>query len=196
MSERRGHGPEEAQDLTQDFFAYLLERDLIAKADPSAAASARSCAPFTRRQIAAHYERKTPSNGEVVEPICRSTRSMPNAATRAEPTEEVTPERIFDRTWALTLLGRVVERLRREYDDAGRAAIFEELVTVLTRGSGADPYVEIAHRLRTTEGNVRVAVHRLRRRYGLLLREEIAATIDDASQIDDEIRSLFAALEG
>ena len=113
-----------------------------------------------------------------------------------EPADELTPERIFDRTWALTLLSRVVERLRREYDDAGRSDRLEELLAILTRDPASDSQAEIARRLGTTEGNVRVAVHRLRRRYGLLLREEIAATVGDEAQIDDEIRDLFSALEG
>ena len=78
---------------------------------------------------------------------------------------------------------------------AGRTR-FEELLAILTRDPASDPYAEIARRLGTTEGNVRVAVHRLRRRYGLLLREEIAATVGDEAQIDDEIRALFSALEG
>ena len=87
-------------------------------------------------------------------------------------------------------------RLRREYEDAGRSTRFEELIAVLTRDPKSDPYAEIARRLGTTEGNVRVAVHRLRRRYGLLLREEIAATVGDVAQVDDEIQALFAALAG
>ena len=93
-------------------------------------------------------------------------------------------------------LGRVVDRLRLEYDDSGRSDRFEELVAVLTRDPGSSPYAEIARRLGTTEGNIRVAVHRLRRRYGLLLREEIAATVGDAAQVDDEIQALFVALAG
>jgi RNA polymerase sigma-70 factor (ECF subfamily) len=113
-----------------------------------------------------------------------------------EPADEMTAERIFDRTWALTLLGRVVDRLRREYEDAGRSTRFEELIVVLTRDPESGPYAEIARRLGTTEGNVRVAVHRLRRRYGVLLREEIAATVGDAGQVDDEIEALFGALAG
>jgi DNA-directed RNA polymerase specialized sigma24 family protein len=113
-----------------------------------------------------------------------------------EPAHELTPDRIFDRAWALTLLARVVDRLRREYDDAGRAATFEQFVGVLTRDPGSDSYAAIAGRLGISEGNVRVAVHRLRRRYGLLLRQEIAATVGDTDQVDDEIRALFAALEG
>ena len=96
-----------------------------------------------------------------------------------EPSHELTPERIFDRTWALTLLGRVFDQLRSEYDAAGRAAIFDELRTVLTGASQLDSYATIALRLGTSEGAIRVAVHRLRRRYGVLLRQEIAATVDD-----------------
>ena len=94
----------------------------------------------------------------------------------------------------MILLDRVVDRLRGEYDDAGRSSRFEELITVLTRNPESAPYAEIARRLGTTEGSIRVAVHRLRRRYGLLLREEIAATVGDAAQVDDELQALFAAL--
>jgi RNA polymerase sigma-70 factor (ECF subfamily) len=95
----------------------------------------------------------------------------------------------------LTLLGRVLDQLRREYDDAGKAATFEELRVVLTGGLESTPYGTIASRLGTNEGAVRVAVHRLRRRYGILLRQEIAATVDDPAEVDDEIRALFTALE-
>ena len=108
----------------------------------------------------------------------------------------MTAERIFDRTWALTLPGRVVERLRLEYDDAGRSARFAELIAVLTRDPKPALTRRSPERPGTTEGNVRVAVHRLRGSYGLLLREEIAATVGDAAQVDDEIQTLFAALEG
>jgi RNA polymerase sigma-70 factor (ECF subfamily) len=84
--------------------------------------------------------------------------------------------------------------LRREYDRAGQAATFAELSPVLTGGAGAVPYPTLAARLGTTAGAVRVAVHRLRRRYGALLRAEILATVDDPAEVDDEIRALFSAL--
>ena len=107
---------------------------------------------------------------------------------------DLTPERIFDRTWALTLLDRVLDGLRREYQDAGRGMAFEVLSRNLTEGPQADSYAAVAARLGTTEGAARVAVHRLRRRYAQLLRREIAATVDEPAEIDDEIRALFAAL--
>ncbi len=192
----RGHGPEPARDLTQDFFTYLLERDVIARADPARGrfraflrtVCARSLADWRdREQAAKRGGGRTPVSIDPADAERRYAR---------EPSHELTPDRIFDRTWALTLLSRVVERLRREYDDAGRSARFAELIAVLTRDPGSASYAEIADRLGTTEGNVRVALHRLRGRYGLLLREEIAATVGDETLVDDEIRTLFAALEG
>lgn len=192
----RGHTPEQAQDLTQDFFAYILERGLIAMADPARGRFRSFLRTVCARQLADHRDRHNAAKrggGRSPLPI------DPGDAERryaCEPAHELTPERIFDRTWALTLLARVVERLRREYDDAGRSERFEELLAVLSRDPASDTYAEIARRLGTTEGNIRVAVHRLRRRYGLLLREEIAATVGDEGQIDDEIRALFSAVEG
>ena len=192
----RGHSPEQAQDLTQDFFAYLLERDLIATADPSRGRFRGLLRTICSRQLADHRDRQDAGKrGGGRFPISIDPLDAERRYT-LEPANRLTPERIFDRTWALTLLGRVVDRLRGEYDDAGQAARFEALIGVLTRDPTSGPYLEIANRLGTTEGNVRVAVHRLRRRYGVLLREEIAATIEDPTEVDDEIRALFAALEG
>ena len=106
-----------------------------------------------------------------------------------------TPERIFERSWALTLLGRVLDQLGREYDEAGKAATFEALRSLLAGDPEASSYAAVAARLGTTEGAARVAAHRLRRRYGELLRSEIASTVAEPAEIDDEIRELFAALE-
>jgi RNA polymerase sigma-70 factor (ECF subfamily) len=128
-------------------------------------------------------------------------RSLPIDAFDAEGryarelADRATPERIFDRTWALTLLGRVLDQLAQEYDDAGRLATFEELRAVLVEESGTDGYSAIAFRLGISEGAVRVALHRMRRRYGTILRQEIARTVDDPQEVDDEIRELFSALE-
>jgi RNA polymerase sigma-70 factor (ECF subfamily) len=192
----RGHAPEQAQDLTQDFFAYILERDLIALADPARGRFRAFLRTLCARRLADYRDlQNAAKRGGGRSPLPIDPGDAERRYAR-EPAHELTPERIFDRTWALTLLGRVVERLRGEYDGAGRSDRFEELLAILTRDPASDPYAEIARRLGTTEGNVRVAVHRLRRRYGLLLREEIAATVGDEVQIDDEIRALFSALEG
>jgi len=192
---RQGYGPKDAQDLTQDFFAYVLERGVLAKADPDRGRFRAFLRTVCARQLAGQRDRANGhkrGGGRTILPI-----DVLDAEGRyaREPVHELTPERIFDRSWAVTLLGRVFDELRREYDDAGRAETFEELRAVLTGGTQSAPYAAIAGRLGSTEGAVRVAVHRLRRRYGTLLRQEIAATVDDPAQVDDEIRSLFAALQ-
>jgi RNA polymerase sigma-70 factor (ECF subfamily) len=192
----RGFSPEQARERTQEFFAYILERDLIARADPARGRFRTFLRTVCARQLARDRvrEKATKRGGGRKRLAIDALDAERRYAL--ELTHEMTAERIFDRTWAVTLLGRVVDRLRREYDDAGRSSRFEELIAVLTRDPESDPYTEIARRLGTTEGNIRVAVHRLRRRYGLLLRDEIVATVGDAAQVDDEIQALFAALEG
>jgi RNA polymerase sigma-70 factor (ECF subfamily) len=191
---RRGHNAEQAQDLTQDFFAYVLERELLAKADPDRGRFRSFLRAVFARHLANQLDRANAQKRGGGRPALSIDACDAEGRYAREPAHELTPERIFDRSWALTLLGRVFDQLRREYDDAGRAAVFEELRTVLTRGPESGSHATIAERLGISEGAVRVAVHRLRRRYGALLRREIAATVDDPGEIDDEIRSLFAAL--
>jgi RNA polymerase sigma-70 factor (ECF subfamily) len=192
---RQGHTPEAAQDLTQDFFAYILERGLLSKADPVRGRFRTFLRTVCARRLADHRDRANARKRGGGRPVLSIDVRDAEGRYAREPAHELTPERIFERTWALTLLGRVMDRLRREYDDAGRGATFEELRTVLTGSPESGPYAAIAERLGSTEGAVRVAVHRLRRRYGILLRQEIAATVDDPGEIADEIHSLFAAIE-
>jgi RNA polymerase sigma-70 factor (ECF subfamily) len=191
---RRGHAPEHAQDLTQDFFTLVLERELFAKADQK-----RGRFRSFLRAVCARY---LSNQHDWVNAHKRGggRRFLPFDAIEAEGryvrelAEEETPDRIFERTWTMTLLARVLENLRREYEDAGRSSVFDELRDALVEGSTTAPYALIAERLESTEGAVRVAAHRLRRRYGALLRNEIAATVQDPAEVDDEIRALFAAL--
>jgi RNA polymerase sigma factor (sigma-70 family) len=192
---RRGHPPEQAQDLTQDFFARVLEKGLFAEAAPE-----RGRFRSFLRTVCAHYlanrrdqERAQKRGGG--RPHLSIDAADAETRYARELADELTPERIFDRSWALTLLERVLEQLRREYEAAGRSATFEALQVVLTAAAQAETYATIAAKLGTTEGAVRVAVHRLRRRYGHLLRQEIAATVDNPAEIDDEIRALLAALQ-
>ena len=192
---RRGHGPEQARDLTQDFFARALEKGLIAEADP-ARGRFRSflrtvCTHFLANRRDWDQARKRGGDRTVV------TIDTVDAEGRyaLELADGLTPERIFDRSWALTLLGRVLDKLGREYDEAGKAATFEALRGVLTGDPDINSYAAVALHLGTSEGAARVAAHRLRRRYGELLRQEIAATLAEPAEVDDEIRDLFAALE-
>jgi RNA polymerase sigma-70 factor (ECF subfamily) len=192
---RRGYDPEKAKDLTQDFFARALEKGLFGQADP-ARGRFRSflrkvCADFLANCYDWEHALKR-GGGRTVLPIDAVGAEGQYARELADG---LTPERIFDRSWALTLLGRVLDQLSREYDEAGKAATFEALRGELAGDTEVSSYAVVAARLGTTDGAARVAAHRLRRRYGELLRREIAATVADPAQIDDEIRDLFAALE-
>lgn len=192
---RRGYGPEPARDLTQDFFARALEKGLLAEADP-----ARGRFRSFLRTVCSHFlanrrdwEQAAKRGGG------RVALSFDPAGAEGryalELADGLTPERIFDRSWALTLLGRVLDALGREYDEAGKGTTFEALRGVLAGDPELPSYAAVAERLGTTEGAARVAAHRLRRRYGELLRQEIAATVTGPSEVDDEIRDLFAALD-
>jgi RNA polymerase sigma-70 factor (ECF subfamily) len=191
---RRGHNPDRASDLTQDLFVRLLEKGVLAVADPARGrfrAFLRAvCADF----LANRRDRENALKRGGGRAIVAMDSVEAEGRYAREPAHELTPERIFDRTWALTLLGRVLEQLREEYSAGGQSVTFEALSPVLTDGPRAVSYATLAARLGTTEGAVRVSVHRLRRRYGDRLREEIAATVDDPAEVDDEIRALFDAL--
>jgi RNA polymerase sigma-70 factor (ECF subfamily) len=113
---------------------------------------------------------------------------------RFEPVDNMTPDRLFDRAWALTLLDQVLGRLANEYATKGNSEIFEKLKIVLTQGRDALPTAAIAAQLGKTEGAINVDIHRLKRRYRDLLQDLIAATLDDPSELADEIRSLFDAI--
>lgn len=193
---RSGRGPDEALDLTQDYFARLLEKGVLAAADRRRgrfrAFLRTDCGFFLSHEHERAQARKRGSGRAVVSIDARDAEGR----YLREPADETTPERLFDRVWALNLLAAVLDRLAREYADTGRAAQFQALQGVLGGGSHAVPYAAFAAQLSTTEGAVQQAVRRLRKRYRALLREAIAATLDepDEAAIDDEIRGLFAAL--
>jgi RNA polymerase sigma-70 factor (ECF subfamily) len=192
---RGGHAPDRAQDLTQGFFAFVLEQDLLAKADPERGRFRAFLRTVCSRYLVnEHYRARADKRGGGRPPLPIEAVDAEGRYVR-ELADESTPERIFDRSWALTLLNRVFELLRQEYDDSGRTTLFAELRSALVEGPQVNLYASIAARLGTSEGAIRVAAHRLRRRYGFLLRQEIASTVENPAEIDDEIRALFAALE-
>jgi RNA polymerase sigma-70 factor (ECF subfamily) len=190
---RRGHAPEEAQDLTQEFFTRLLEKDYLRVVD-RAKGRFRSflltaCQHFLSNERDRARAQKRGGDRLHV-PL------IPDAEVRyaREPAHTLTPEKLFERRWALTLLDQVLIRLREEWQRAGKAPLFEALKTCLTGEKSAVPYAEVAAEQGMTEGAVKVAVHRLRRRYRELLRKAIERTVDEPSQVEEELRELFAAL--
>lgn len=193
---RQGHHPHDAQDLTQEFFARLLERNYLAGVDREKGRFRSFLLASVKHFLANEWDKsKAQKRGGGRLPISIDA-AMAESSCRLEPVDMVTAEKIFERRWALALLEQVLRRLREEYTRDGKEKQFEQLKGTLTEASRSLPYAEIAVRLATSEGAVKVAVHRLRQRYRELLRAEIADTVADAREIDDEIRNLFAALAG
>jgi DNA-directed RNA polymerase specialized sigma24 family protein len=187
---RKGNDPERGLDLTQDFFARLLERDLLAAVDERKGRF-RSFLRTVCTNFLIDAWRKRPA--APVAPISIDARDA-EGRYLIEPADEVTPERLFDRAWAVTLLDRVLALLAAEYAQSGRTELFNHLKITLTEGKGSVRSAVLAKQLGTTENAINVANHKLRTRYREILKDQIAATLDDPSEMDDEIRSLFEAI--
>ncbi len=193
---RRGHGPESAEDLVQGFFATLLERESLAAVDRSKGRFrsflVASCAHYLSNRHD-HERRLKRGRGQAIVPIDVASAED---RYRREPAHELTPERLFERQWATTLLEHVLERLEAEMAAAGKAPTFVALKPALLGSAERLSYARVAADLGCSEGAARAAAHRLRARYRTLLRQEVARTLEDTSAVDEEIRELFAAFEG
>ncbi len=193
---RSGYSREDAQDLTQEFFARLLERNTVARADPARGRFRSFLLASLKKFLASEREKnRAQKRGGGAQII---SLQLDTAETRCawlagsgDP-----PDRAFDRQWALALLDAVLGRLRQEYTEAGREELFLGLKDTLSGGRSEIPYRELGARLGMSEGAVKVAAHRLRQRYRELLREEIANTVSGPEQVEEELRQLFAALSG
>ena len=190
---RRGYKPEDAEDLTQEFFARFLAGKYLARVN-------RERAKFRSYLLGAlnhfladawdHAHRIKRGGTQALQTF--DVRSAESRYT-LEPVEELNPDRLFDRRWALTVLDQVLSRLRQEYERSGKGRLFEKLSAFLPGDAEAESYGDLAGELEMTESAVRVAVHRLRRRYGQLFSSEVAHTVSHPAEIQDEMRYLLAA---
>jgi RNA polymerase sigma-70 factor (ECF subfamily) len=191
---RQGHPAEEAQDLTQEFFARLLEKDFLGGVDQQKGKFRSflltACKHFLVNER--HRARAQKRGGG------RASISLDFGDAEArygrEPGHSLTADRLFERRWALDLLQGVIGRLREEHVARGKGEVFDRLRGFLVGERQAGGYAQAAGELKLSEGAVKVLVHRLRQRYRDLLREEIGRTVDNPADIDNEIRALFAAL--
>ncbi|MGB8370603.1 MAG: RNA polymerase sigma factor [Limisphaerales bacterium] len=192
---RRGHSPEDAQDLTQAFFARLLERNAVAAVAPEKGRFRSFLLASLNHFLSDEWDkaRAQKRGGGKVIPL-----DLQSAETRLGeiPVENFTPEKAFEHRWAITLLEQVYQRLGEEYRAQGKGTLFDALRTTLAGASDAAPYAELARQLDMTEGAVKVAVHRLRQRYRELLRDTIADTVSTPDEVEDELRYLFRTLAG
>ncbi|HZN66003.1 MAG TPA: sigma-70 family RNA polymerase sigma factor [Tepidisphaeraceae bacterium] len=193
---RRGKNAEDSLDLTQGFFTRLIEKNDLAAADPARGRFRGWLLASVKNYLANEWDRVTARKRGGGRSILSIDADDAEDRYRREPAHHLTPERIFDRRWALTLLERALSALQSECERDGKAGLFAALKPTLT-GDGRDPsnpYRDLAEVLGMTEGSVKVAAHRLRRRYRDLLRLHIAETVGRPEDVDDEIRDLFAAV--
>ncbi len=191
---RRGHSVEDAQDLTQEFFARVLERHWLARADQAKGRFRTFLLTAMERFLANEWDKVRAlkrGGGQSHIPL-----QLDTAETRygVEPVDTRTPEQVFEYRWALALLDEVVGQLEAEFRARDQADLFATLKPCLVGERASQPYTELAARLGVAEGTVKVSVHRLRQRYRELLRAEIANTVASPGEVDAEMHHLFHVL--
>jgi DNA-directed RNA polymerase specialized sigma24 family protein len=191
---RKGHEREEAQDLTQGFLAHLLEKNYIAHADRNKGKFRSFLLVALNHFLANDWRRaQTTKRGGGQIPISLDDVTAEQRYS-LEPVSDLTPEKIYERRWALTLLEQALARLQEEMALAGKTRQFDQLRGFLTSEPGENDYEVAAAHLEMTAGAAAVAVHRLRQRYREVVREEIAHTVGSPAEVEDEIRWLFGAV--
>ena len=191
---RRGHGPEEAQDLTQEFFAQLINKHHLRLADQTKGKFRTFLLTGLELFLGREWNRahRQKRGGQIT--FISLDQQAPEERYQLEPAEQNTPEKQFLRQWALTVLKQTTDALEHEGEAGGKGALFRETRGVLSGAREAEGYAAMGQRLGMTEGAMRAAVHRLRRRYGELLRQEIAHTVEKPEEVEEEMRFLLKAL--
>jgi RNA polymerase sigma-70 factor (ECF subfamily) len=194
----RSHGrrPHDAEDLTQELFARLLEKGYLQAADRQRGRFRSFLLTAFQRFLGQEQERAHAQKRGGGKPILSTDFRSGEGRYQREPAHDWTPQRIFDRRWALTILDQVLARLGDEYTARGKGHLWVQLQPYLTGTTGAPPLATAASALEMTEGAAKVAVHRLRRRYRELLRDAVAPTVARPDDVDDELTHLLAALRG
>jgi RNA polymerase sigma-70 factor (ECF subfamily) len=192
---RRGLGPEDAQDVTQAFFARMLEKRTLERADPERGKFRSFLLSSMTNFLANERDRSAALKRGGGRTLLSIDFCSGEERYRLEPSDPMTPQRLFERRWALTLLERALERLGDAHAAEGKGDLFARLSPYLTGEAGAAPYAETAEALGMTTDAVKAAVHRLRRRFRTELRAEIAETVSRPEEVDEELGDLFEALE-
>jgi RNA polymerase sigma-70 factor (ECF subfamily) len=193
---RRGRSPEDAKDLTQEFFARLLEQHSLTRADPSRGKFRSFLLGAMNHCLADDFTKmRAQKRGGGSVPL---SLDLGQAEERfgLEPADHATPDKVFDQQWAAALLNAVLERLGSEYEREGKLELFTAMRGTLIGARESQPYAALAERLGMNEGAIRTAVHRLRKRYRELIREEIANTVSTLEEVEDEMRYLLQVSAG
>ena len=191
---RQGHSREDAEDFTQGFFTRLLEKNFLEGITNDKGKFRSFLLVAVKRFLANEWDRANrQKRGGGALTLSLDWQDADNRY-QIDPADHLSPDKLYDRAWAVTVLEHVITRLRDEHGAEGKTALYEQLKPFLMMGKSEIPYAQAATTLKLTEGAVRVAVHRLRRRYRELLREEITQTLANPAQADEEMQALFSAL--
>jgi len=191
---RQGHSPPDGEDLTQQFFAGFLEKKYFGLADPDRGRFRSFLLASFKHFLANEYNRSQTSKRGGQYAFVSWDEAEAEARYRNEVTHETSPDKLFEQTWVLTLLEKVMKDLQQDYVRAGKQKIFDALEVFLSGEKSEATYKEIGERLQMGESAVKMAVSRLRRRYGEMLRSEIAHTVTGPTCVEDELRHLLGAL--
>jgi RNA polymerase sigma-70 factor (ECF subfamily) len=192
---RRGHSPEDAQDLTQGFFAHLLAHNAVATVNPAKGRFRSFLLASLNHFLSDEWDKARAQKRGAGKVVPLDTQYAETWLDQ-QPSESLTPEKAFELRWAITLLEQVYQRLEAEHRHQGKGALFDALRTTLAGPGNSAPYAELASRLGMNESAVKVAVHRLRQRYRALLRETIAETVEREAEVDEELRYLLRIVAG
>lgn len=189
---RRGYNPEDARDLTQEFFAQLLRAHIIDAADPNRGRFRSFLLGVLKHFLADARDHARAQKRGGGEPAISWELDVAEARLAGEPASDSSPDQLYDRRWAMTVLTDAANRLRNEYAATGRLALYDALKCYVADERDASSYGETAAALHTTESSVKSAIFRLRQRHHALIREEVAQTIEDPVEMEDELRHLAA----
>jgi len=192
---RRGYDTHQAEDYTQGFFADILEKHDLRAADPERGKFRSFLLATLKHFLSDQRDRARAKKRAGSRKLLSLNFQEAESQYDLEPADQLSPEKLFEKSWALTVLDRTMANLRAESARRDKEDIFDHLKVYLTTDKDDIPYRDMAAELKMNEGSVRIAVHRLRKRYRQLLRDEIAQTVTTEDQIEEEIRQLFAALE-
>lgn len=195
---RRGYSPEDAQDLTQDFFVMILETHWLQNADPNRgrfrSLLLKSLQNFLNNAAEKAHTRKRGGDVQFVSWDEWMAEAPSHLSIAAQALESASPERLFDLRWAATVVEQALRRLREQCEHKGRLRLFEVLSSHLTEERGDVSYANLASALALPETAVKKQLHNMRQRYRWLLRDEVAHTVENPADVEDEIRHLCAAL--
>ncbi len=191
---RRGHSPEDAKDLTQAFFLRLLEQQSLANANPDLGRFRSFLLGALNHFLVSEWKKTQSKRRGGGYQIFSLDWAAAERRFDLEPADPATPDRAFDKQWATALLDEVLRQLENEYRREGKSELFQVLKQTLAGPRESQPYANLAGQLRMKEGALRVAVHRLRKRYRALLQAEIASTVTSPEEAKEEMAYLFQAI--